>query len=541
MSKVAAYLRGHISGEVVTRDDVREAHASDAGVLSIKPEMVIYPRTTNDIRKLARFTWQLAEKGHTVPITVQGAGTDTTGASIGKGMLVVTTAHMNKVYEYDTKQKLVRLQPGATVLALQSALSLHGTSLLALEGSRPYGTVGGAVANAVAGPLAGKYGNIGRTIQQLEVVLANGDVIQTSRINKRELSRRKGLQGLEGDIYRGIDGIIEEYAETIDKLETDDMAGYSSVADVKRKDGSFDLTPLFVGSQGTLGIMSEMILRADFKSTRMSVGVLVFADAAAARDALDDLAKMTPALLEYFDASIFEAARAAGHNYAAYNDAASDFEPQSVVVIGFDEFNDHKRKKDIKKLLKKFEKAEGLKIVTSDGETADDLLALLEVLQYTQYPDHNGELAPDIFGGFHVPTEQFEDFVTALKALGVKEHIDLPLTGHAITNTYAVYPTLSLAKVGDKQKLLKLLDALSKLVYSRGGTMVAEGGEGRLKARSVYAELDEETVAMYEAVRKVCDPFGTLNPGVKQVNDVRTLASELRDTANAGQFARFGS
>ena len=541
MSKVAAYLRGHISGEVVTRDDVRVAHASDAGVMSIKPEMVIYPRTTNDIRKLARFTWQLAEKGHIVPITVQGAGSDTTGASIGKGMLVVTTAHMNKVYEYDTKQKLVRLQPGTTVLALQSALTLHGTSLLALEGSRPFGTVGGAIANAVAGPLAGKYGNIGRTIQQLEVVLANGDVIQTSRINKRELSRRKGLQGLEGDIYRGIDGIIEEYTETIDNLGTDDMAGYSSIADVKRKDGSFDLTPLFVGSQGTLGIMSEMILRADFKSARMGVGVLVFADSAVARDALDDLAKMTPALLEYFDASIFETARAAGHNYAVYNDAASGFEPQSVVVIGFDEFNDHKRKKDIKKLLKKFEKVEGVKIATADGETADDLLATLAVLQYTQYPDHNGDIAPDIFSGFHIPTEQFEDFVTALKALGAKEHLDLPLAGHAITNTYAVYPTLSLAKVGDKQKLLKLLDALSKLVYSRGGTMIAEGGEGRLKARSVYAELDEKTVAMYEAVRKACDPFGTLNPGVKQVNDVRTLASKLRDTANAGQFARFGS
>lgn len=540
MSKVAAYLRGHISGEVVTREDVRQAHASDGGVLSIKPEMVIYPRTTNDIRKLARFAWQLAEKGHIVPITVQGAGTDTTGAAIGKGILVVTTAHMNKVYEYDAKQKLVRVQPGLTIGALQSALSLHGTNLLSLEGSRPYGTIGGAIANAAAGPLAGKYGNVGRTIQQLEVVLANGDVIQTSRVNKRELSRRKGLQGLEGDLYRGIDGIIEEYSEVIDGLDADDMAGYSSVADVKRKDGSFDLTPLFVGSQGTLGIISEMILRADFKSARMGAGVLVFADSAAARDALDELAKMNPALLEYFDASLFEVAREAGHNYSSYNDAAGAFQPQSVIVIGFDAFNDHHRKKDIKKLLKKFEKAEGMSIVTADGEAAEELLATLDVLQYSQFPDRAGEHAPDVFGGFHIPTEQFEDFVTTLKAYGLKERIDLPMAGHAITNTYSIYPVLSLAKVSDKQKVFKILDEVSKLVYSHGGTMIAEGGEGRLKARSIYSQLDEKVVEMYAAVRKVCDPLGTLNPGVKQVNDVRTLASELRDTANAGQFARFG-
>ena len=114
MSKVAAYLRGHISGEVITREDVRTALASDAGVLSIKPELVVYPRTTNDIRKIARFSWQLAEKGHVLPLTVRGAGTDGTGAAIGKGAVVVTTAHMNKVFEYDSKQRRVRLQPGAS-------------------------------------------------------------------------------------------------------------------------------------------------------------------------------------------------------------------------------------------------------------------------------------------------------------------------------------------------------------------------------------------------------------------------------------------
>lgn len=540
MSKVAAYLRGHISGEVVTRDDVRQAHASDGGVLSIKPEMVIYPRTTNDIRKAMRFAWQLAEKGHMVPITIRGAGTDGTGAAIGKGILLVTTAHMNKIYEYDAKQKLVRLQPGATIAALQSALGLSSTSVLALEGARGDGTVGGAVASAAAGPFAGKYGTISRAVHQLEVVLANGDVLQTGRISKRELNRRKGLQGLEGDIYRGIDGIIEEYADVIDALGADDMAGYSSVADVKRKDGSFDLTPLFVGSQGTLGVISEMILRAEFKSVRMGVGVFVFADAGVARDALDDLAKLNPAILEYFDASLFEAARESGHNYQFYTEASGDFQPQAVVVFGADNFNDRHRTKLLKKLVKKYEKTDGLRLTTADGEVADDLLAALDVRQYVEYPDHTAEFAPDLFGGFHIPTEQFESFVSALKEYAVKERIDLPLAGHAVTNTYSVYPNLSLAKVSDKQKVFKLLDALSKLVYSHGGTMIAEGGEGRLKARSIYPELDEKVVAMYEAVRKVCDPLDTLNPGVKQVSDVRTLASHLRDTAEAGQFARFG-
>lgn len=540
MSKVAAYLRGHISGEVVTRDDVRSAHASDGGVLSITPEMVIYPRTTNDIRKVARFAWQLAEKGHAVPITVRGAGTDGTGAAIGKGILLVTTAHMNRVYEYDVKQKLVRLQPGVTVAALQSALELHGTSVLALDGSQPYGTIGGAIATATAGRLAGKYGTIGRAIQQLEVVLANGDVLQTGRISKRELSRKKGLQGMEGDIYRGIDGIIDEYSEVIDALNLDDKAGYSSIADVKHKDGSFDLTPLFVGSQGTLGIISEMIVEAEFRSVHKAVAVLSFADAGTARDALDALTKLHPALLEYLDADFFDTAKAAGRTYTFYTEASADFQPKAVVVVAFDEFNDRHRRKALKKVGKLYEKADGVTIASADGEESEDLLAVLDVVGYVQYPDHVGSLSPDIFGGFHIPTEQFEGFVTAVKDYADKERMTLPLAGHALTNTYSVYPTLSLAKVSDKQRVFKLLDTLSKLVYAHQGAMVAEGGEGRLKARSVYPELDEKVVAMYEAIRTVCDPHNTLNPGVKQSNDLRTLASELRDTADAGLFARFG-
>ncbi len=540
MSKVADYLRGHINGEVSTRMDVREAMSADGGVLSIKPEMVIYPRTTNDIRKVARFTWQLAEKGHTLPVTVRGAGTDPTGAAIGKGAAVVMTAHMNQIFEYDAKQKLVRLQPGATVGALNQALSLHGTGILSLAGCYAYGTVGGAVASAVSGPYAGKYGTIERSVEQLEVVLANGDVIQTGRLSKRELSRRKGLQTFEGELYRGIDGIIEEYADVLDSLNANDSTGYNTVADVKQRDGSFDLTPLFIGSQGTLGIITEMIMKAEYRSLHMGAAALVFSSENAARDALDMLSNMTPALLEYMDAELFENALKHGRTYDFYTKAKETLTPESVVIIGFDDFSDRARAKQIKKVLKFFEKQNDIVIVTGDGPESHDLLAACDVTYYTSFPDHADQAAPHIFGGFHVPTPRLEDFATALKGVAAKHHVSLPLAGHVYTNTYSVYPTLELRKVGDKQKIFKILDDLTKLVYAHSGTMIAEGGEGRLKTKFIYTQLDPKVVEMYAEIRKVCDPHGTLNPGVKQDIDVRHLAEMLRNNYDVGQLARFG-
>ncbi len=540
MSKIAAYLRGHISGEVSTRDDVREALANDMGALSIKPELVVYPRTTNDIRKVARFAWQLAEKNHVLPLTVRGAGTDSTGAAIGKGAAIVTPAHLNKVFEYDAKQKLVRLQPGVTVGALQSALALNGTSILSLFGAQSYGTVGGAVASAVGGPLAGKYGTIAQAIDQLEVVLANGDVLQTKRINKRELNKRKGEQGFVGDIYRGVDGIIEEYADVLGKIELNDITGYGSIADVKRKDGSFDLTPLFVGSQGTLGVISEMILKADFRSTRTGICALVFANNNAARDALDALANLKPAILEYFDATLFDTAARAGRTYKFYATASEQFSPESVIIVGFDEFNNRQRAKSLKRVEKLFDKQEGVALSTDDSEGESELLEALEVTHYTFAPDQGGVGGNEIFSGFYIPTARLEDFTSALRALSEHEHIALPLAGHAITNTYAIYPSFALHKVGDKQKLLKLIDSLAKLIYDHGGIVIAEGGEGRLKARAAYDGIDSRVVEMFEAVRKVFDPYGTLNPGVKQPNDVRSIATQLQDGSDRAGIARFG-
>lgn len=540
MSKVAAYLRGHINGQVCTRGDVRAAMSTDAGALQITPEMVIYPRNTNDIRKIARFSWQLAEKGHVLPITARGSGTDSTGASIGKGALVVLPAYMNEVCEYDTKQRFVRVQPGATVTALQSALNLQGTMIPSLVGTQLYGTVGGAIANAASGRLAGKYGTIAQAISQLEVVLANGDVLQTSRISKRELNRKKGLQGLEGDIYRGIDGILEEYHDVIEAIPEGDMTGYNAIADVRQKDGSVDLAPLFVGSEGTLGIISEMILKTEFKSAHTAIASLVFSSANEARDAVDALVGMNPAFVEYFDAALFDAAASFGRTYSFYQSAAEKFAPQVVLFVGFDDFNERTRTKVLKKIEKKFGSNQNIAVTSEASSDSSELTQALDVVRHNQYPDHSDIYAPDILSGFYVPSPQFEGFLTKLTELAQKEHCALPLTGHMITGVYSVYPTLSLHRVSDKQQIIKLPELLAKLVADCGGAMISTGGEGRLKSHATDAQCSVKQLAMYDAIRKIFDPHGTLNPGVKQPIEIRTLVSKLRSEPEAGQFARFG-
>ena len=168
------------------------------------------------------------------------------------------------------------------------------------------------------------------------------------------------------------------------------------------------------------------------------------------------------------------------------------------------------------------------------------MLSAYSVIHYLRHPDTGESSAPDIFSGFQIPGDRFEEFYVALQALSTKLHVQLPLTGHIYTGVYSVYPTFDLKKVGDKQAVFKVMDELSQLIIKNGGSVVSEGVEGRLKAAFIYPHIDERLVKMYQDIKHVCDPKGLLNPGVKQKNDIRSLAEMVRSTHDAGQFARFG-
>lgn len=529
MSKVATYLRGHLAGEVDFRTDLRAARARDAGILAATPEMIVSPRNTSDIRKTARFSWQLSERGHALPLVARGAGYGLGGGAIGRGAQISLAEHMNRIFEYDSKQRLIRLQPGVSVGALNAALGLQGAGVLALAGLDERGTIGGAVADNAAGYLAGKYGTLAANVQQLEIVLANGEIIQTGKISKREINRKKGQQDLEGDIYRGIDAILEDYADEINAIHERDQTGYNSIASVRDRDGSTDLTPLFIGSQGTLGVISEMILQVDFRSQHLNAAVVTFASADMARDALDELQRFNPAFVKYFDAALVRRAAQAGHA-APWFQKLGDAEPQAVIVVGFDDFNTRARSKGIKKLEKMFGAAIEISVTLMDEDSLDSILSLLDIARYSILSDRAGVGLPPILSNWFIPPERFEDFSGALAALGSKLRVELPLAVDGLTGLVSTYPLAAMAHPSDRQKIMRLLDETARLVHQYDGAIIGQHGEGRLLSRFSYEPIGARRVDMYQAIRKIFDPRGTLNPGVKQLNDARLIADMIDGT-----------
>ena len=524
MNKIAVYLNEHLLGEVSSAQSLRKLYATDRGVLSIAPEIVAFPKVTNDIRKVARFTWQLAEKGHIVGMTPRGFGGDVTGAAIGKGVVLDLSKHLTNVIQLAPKDKLIHVQPGASLATLNEALKWHGLRLTGTsqQETRPV-TVGGAISN----DSDGVDGPVSDSIERLEVVLANGDVIETGRMSRRDVSKKLGLQTFEGEIYRKLGALLEDNEELIKQLAADtthDTTGYKRIASVRDKDGSYDLTPLFVGSQGTLGIISEIVLRTDFYSAEDTHAVIVADSIQTARDLCERFIELAPSELKAYDGSLFRRAAKSG---AKFNILGSVDQIGAAVYVKFGDFNDRAQRAKLKKLRKLLQKM-NMGMVDSTERDADDFRAVTDVAQALLYGTSDDHTTIPVLDGAFIPSNRREEFEIALAELGTKHHIELPVELNAMNGTYAIHSLLKLDTVGEKQKLFKLIADYAAVVDRCDGAFTSNGAEGRLKANAAWATLTDEQSALFEQVRAIFDPFGTLNPGVKQKTEMRSLVATLR-------------
>lgn len=515
MSKVAEYLRQHIVGEVSTDKGLRDYFSTDGSVFTVTPQMVVYPRTTDDLRKIARFSWQLAERGKSMPITARGSGSDQAGAALGDGISLVFPAHMNKLLELDTKKNTARVQPGINYRNFQDTVKTHGRFLPPYPSSIDFSTIGGAVANNAAGERTIKYGATREFTQGLKVVLANGELIETRRLSKRELNHKKGLANFEGEIYRQLDGLISDNSALIDTIRKNvskNSTGYDLV-DVKQKNGSFDLTPLFVGSQGTLGIISEITLAVVPNNMQRTLAVIGFETIDAADSVVQDIINLGPAALEMVDKHLLTFIHT--HNPKQLAGLIEPPYPEILLLVEFDDLGRGVQAKKAKKLTKLVKKVTTDFQLTTDYDEREELWKIRHsAAAVIAHSEGKKKALPIIEDGI-VPQDQFKKFIHSVYQIFSKYNLEAAVWGHAGNANLHMQPFLDLSSLGDRQKAFKIMDEYYHMVMQLGGSTAGEHNDGRLRAPYLPQLYGPEAYKLFTAVKKIFDPHNILNPGVK--------------------------
>lgn len=516
MSKIANYLSSHLKGEVLTNTASRDRFSRDGSALRLIPLLVAHPFHTNDVRKITHFAWQLAEKGHSLALIQRGSGSNNVGAAIGNGLVISFTRHFDNILEVDTKQRLVRLQPGVPLKALQTAMKTHGL-FWPVTSHNQNTTVGGAIASNLCGESGGKYGDTRAWIDQLEVVLANGESIQTGKLSKRELNKKKGLTGMEGEIYRQLDNLISDQADIVNDLARHPGNSGYALAQVKDRKGNFDLTPLIVGSQGSLGTVTEAIVKLDHHHVQSEVIVASLSSPDDLEQLAAGLRKHNPARIEFIDGATV--AYAAEKLNTDMTELMGDHTPPNSAGLLLIELNEGGRlkakAKKICKLLQKFDHT----VIRSNGnpEAAAEMKQsydrLLIMLTHNETDDH--KITVPVIEDALIPHSDTTSFIASVHALAKKHRLTLLLWAHLTTGVIHVRPLLNLRNLSDKQKISKLTDDYYQLVIKTDGSVAGEYGEGRLRAHVAAKQFSEQENELLQAVKKIFDAHNILNPGVK--------------------------
>jgi len=199
VNKVAHYLQEHLmakSSPVPIRGLILQPMAvfcSWCLTRRLPPQRKRYAQT-------ARFTWQLAERGRVIPITARGMGTDVGGAALGSGIVMVFRPTLHKILELDSKSGIVAVQPGTIFGKLQQTLHTHGRFCTVFPTLLNTTSIGGSSLITAAANAPASTASARDYVKGLRIVLANGELIETGRISKREAAKKMGLSSLEGEI-----------------------------------------------------------------------------------------------------------------------------------------------------------------------------------------------------------------------------------------------------------------------------------------------------------------------------------------------------
>lgn len=523
-------------GEVTDNLEVRRYFSTDGSILQMVPTTVAYPKNEDDVRKTARFSWQLAERGKILPLTARGGGSNTSGAAIGGGIMLIFPAHMNQVLAFDPKQQTVTLEPGISYQNLQQMLQSHGWFLPPCPPSLAYSTLGGGVASNYLGQKSLKYGATGHYVKQLRVVLSNGEVIEVGPLNKRQLSHKMGLTNFEGQIYRQLDKLIEESSEILAAAAKQvksprSVSGYN-LHDIKDR-GSFNLAPLLVGSQGSLGIITEATLSIAPYPEPAELVLISLDDINELKEILPKILDLRPSVFDFINKAAMDTVTSI--NLSQLAGVLARPEAAIHLFIEFDDFKEADQKKAVKKLGKIVDKA-GAWAEVFDPENDHDKFwkirqSVSTILTGTKGQSRAVPVAEDI----SVPLEKFVDFLSRAEEVYSELDLNAAAWGQAGDGMVRMRPMLNLAELGDRQKLFNIAGKLYAAVIEMGGSITASAGDGRVRAPYIQKQYGEDFYNLMLKVKKIFDPYGLLNPGVKtaSLKDVKSL---LRDEYKSSHY-----
>ncbi len=496
-------LHGLGPDKVLFDETSRHTYAVDASPCYVPPKAIVVPRGEADVVRTVETCQELR-----VPITPRAAGTSLSGAAIGPGV-VLDTSRMTAIREFNAEERWVRVEPGVSLLELNAWLRERGFRFPPDPGSQEWCRIGGMVGHNASGYRSVKYGQTKDYVLRLRVVLASGTVLDARDIpidgpEWSSLSAR--VPGLK-EIRRAIVS-HREAIQAARRPVKKHSCGYDVFAISDGLDrGVFPLADLFVGSEGTLGIVTEVTLRV-LQLPVQRVTILVYLDR------FDQLGSFVQEVLPLHP-SAMEAIDGGSLDLVGREALAVPPSARAMLLIEFDEG-------DLEVLAERLTRQIGPRYALSapievafDPARQDALWRVRRSLLPTLLRRPGSRKPWGFVEDPIVPTGRVSEFIAFLAGLARKHGTVAGIYGHIGDGNTHFRPLFDPVDPDDFERMRALRDEFDAVLLERfQGVPSAEHGVGRIRLETLPRTWGPQVYEVMETIKSALDPEGILNPGV---------------------------
>lgn len=519
-----AVLEKAAPAAVAARASDRLAYAHDASHYLLVPRAVVTPRDATQVSALLSVA---AAQG--VPLTFRSGGTSLSGQSTNDGVLVDTQRHFRRIEVLDGGER-VRVQPGATVRAVNSRLVRHGRKLGPDPASEIACTIGGVIANNSSGMACGTQLNTYQTLESAVLVLPSGTVIDTGSPDADDQ-----LGTLEPAIYEGLAMLRDRVRGNPDSVgrigqlfSIKNTMGYGVNSFVDHTRPVDLLSHLVIGSEGTLAFVAEATFRTVPAYPHAATALLLFPDLTAATGALPALVSAGFATIELLDQTSLRVAQA--DPGAPADLRALQVREHTGLLV---EHQQPSREELHDQVAATAPLLANLPLVASvalstDAATRASLWHIRKGL-YTAVAGARPSGTTALLEDIAVPVEQLLPTCSKLTELFDKHGYEgSVIFGHAKDGNVHFMLNENFDNPENVSRYLAFTDDMVELVLGSGGTLKAEHGTGRIMAPFVRRQYGDELYDVMSQIKQLIDPSALLNPGVLLDEDPAGHISHLK-------------
>lgn len=539
-------LTKRLEGEVSTSLGARRSVSRDASIYEVLPDIVIEPAHTADVEKLVKLVRTHKALFPKLAITPRGAGTDMSGGALGSSIVLDMTTHFTEVS--GLRRGLLHVQPGVYLRTLDPLLTQHKMQLGFAPASRNLCTIGGVVGNNAGGERSLRYGTASHAVRALEVVLADGHSYTLKPLTKAMLTRKLAEKTYEASLYRQLYMLIETHYDVIHNARprvARNSMGYNLWDVWDRETGIFDITQLFTGSQGTLGIITDVTLETVPQVTHSGL-LLVYLNSVRQLDTIiDTINAHNPLSLEGFDDISFSLglrhaktfrAQLGTKNYlrqqAHLSKSVAQLKGRIPPMLLMVELDGTSQQEVLHKISRLHDDLKPYKLrmdIAGDEESSAPFRQMRRATRSLIYSQIQGRHAAPFIDDFAVPTHALPKFIPKLRKIIRTHKLPVTIQGHFGDGTFHVVPLMDLNKPVQYSQLESVMRELIPLVRHYRGTMAGEHNDGMVRGPWLPAVFGQEVYGLFRRVKEIFDPEYIFNPHTKTDASWEYSASHVRN------------